>query len=177
MYFQKRKEKKREKKEKRKPLNKHGGAACQGFFKKYYPTKEGGDFLKNPKGLTFTGCPECLTCFPFLFFKYLVYLEAHYRYCQKKVSHLKRQLTNRELQPQELNRNQRNGTTDIRKVNANRTTFVGNQPPASQPTAKNTAIHNACMPQAEGQRCKGRPKNTLFVLTFWFSGKRKRKIF
>ena len=31
--------------------------------------------------------------------------------------------------------------------------------------------------QDGGQRCKGRPKNTLFVLTSWFSGKRKRKIF
>ncbi|NJL73351.1 MAG: hypothetical protein HC888_18375 [Candidatus Competibacteraceae bacterium] len=95
----------------------------------------------------------------------------------KKVSHLKRQLTNRELQPQELNRNQRNRTTDIRKVEANRTTSVGNQPPASQPTAKNTAIHNACMPQAEGQRCKGRPKNTLFVLTFLVFGQKKKEDF
>jgi hypothetical protein len=32
-------------------------------------------------------------------------------------------------------------------------------------------------PQAGWHRCKGRPKNTLFVLPFWFSGKRKRKIF
>jgi len=62
-------------------------------------------------------------------------------------------------------------------VNANQTTFVGNQPPASQPTAKNTAIHNACMPQAEGQRCKGRPKNTLFVLPFWVFGQKKKEDF
>jgi len=82
--FSKEKKKKTRKKEKRKPFNKHDGAACQGFFKKYYPTKEGGDFLKNPKGLTFTGCPECLTCFPFLFFKYLFHLEVHTGIAKKK---------------------------------------------------------------------------------------------
>jgi len=33
------------------------GRPVKVFYEKYYPTKEGGDFFKNPKGMTFTGCP------------------------------------------------------------------------------------------------------------------------
>jgi hypothetical protein len=93
---------------------------------------------------------------------------------KNKVSHLKRQLTNRELQPRELKKNQRRRTTPIRELETSRLASVDDQPPASQPTAKNTRIHNACMPQAEGQRCKGRPKNTLFVLLLVFAKEKGR---
>jgi hypothetical protein len=34
----------------------------QGFFKKYYPRHEGGDFLKNPEGLTLPS-PERVVIF------------------------------------------------------------------------------------------------------------------
>ena len=33
-----------------KKMNEYGD--CQGFLEKYYPRYEGGDFFKNPEGLT-----------------------------------------------------------------------------------------------------------------------------
>jgi len=35
---------------------------------------------------------------------------------------------------------------------------VGNQPPASQPTAKNTIKHNALVPTGWGQKVQGQTK-------------------
>jgi hypothetical protein len=40
---------------------------CQGFLEKYYPRNEGGDFFKNPQGLTLTNPDEELPCLSVLF--------------------------------------------------------------------------------------------------------------
>ena len=95
------------------------------------------------------------------------------KYRQKKVSSLKRKPTKSERQPQKLNRNQRNRTTDIRKVNANRTTSVGNQPPASQPTTKNTFKHNAYVHRLDGTDARADQKILFLFCLFDFWQKKK----
>jgi hypothetical protein len=44
-----------------KQLKKDEDGECQGFLEKYYPRYEGGDFFKNPQGLTLTNPDEELS--------------------------------------------------------------------------------------------------------------------
>ena len=45
--------------DKHQKMNEYGD--CQGFLKKYYQRNEGGDFFKNPEGLTLTTPDEELS--------------------------------------------------------------------------------------------------------------------
>jgi len=62
-------------------------------------------------------------------------------------------------------------------VNANRTTSVDDQPPASQPTAENTVKHNAYVSTGWGAKMQGQTKKYSFCFALLVFGKRKRKIF
>jgi hypothetical protein len=50
-YFKRKKKKKDKKNKKESLLYQAGRRFCQGFFKKYYPTKEVWRFFKKPEGL------------------------------------------------------------------------------------------------------------------------------
>jgi len=52
-------------------------------------------------------------------------------------------------------------------VNANRTTSVDDQPPASQPTAKNTVKHNAHVSTGWGAKMQGQTKKYYPTKEVW----------
>jgi hypothetical protein len=62
-------------------------------------------------------------------------------------------------------------------VKANRTTSVGNQPPASQPTAKNTVKHNAWMSKGWRAKMQGQTKKYSFCFDLFGFGQKKKEDF
>lgn len=71
---------------------------------------------------------------------------------------LKGQLTDREREPQELNRDHRHRATNYEEPETCRTASVKDQPPASQLTTEYTVKHNALAATGWGQNMQGQTK-------------------